>query len=125
MFNHNFIFSTAEAISKVKGQNLSERFKDMFLPGGHALAPGSLLKIPTLVAILDAGVSEFYNGNLSRELSKEVNISGLHLHIWFITQSAATASLLVGPGKWRRSNQGRYNQLQCNRRKACEWLVSR
>ncbi|CAB1353517.1 unnamed protein product [Coregonus sp. 'balchen'] len=66
----------AEAITKVKGQNMSLRFRDMFLPGGHALSPGSLMKTPSLAAVLEAGVSEFYSGTLTQEMANEVQVNG-------------------------------------------------
>ncbi|XP_064857990.1 glutathione hydrolase 7-like isoform X1 [Oncorhynchus nerka] len=66
----------AEAITKVKGQNMSLRFRDMFLPKGHALSPGSLMKTPSLAAVLEAGVSEFYNGTLTQEMASEVQENG-------------------------------------------------
>ncbi|XP_036806542.1 glutathione hydrolase 7 isoform X7 [Oncorhynchus mykiss] len=66
----------AEAITKVKGQNMSLRFRDMFLPRGHALSPGSLMKTPSLAAVLEAGVSEFYNGTLTQEMASEVQENG-------------------------------------------------
>uniref|UniRef100_A0A8C8JDL2 Glutathione hydrolase n=1 Tax=Oncorhynchus tshawytscha TaxID=74940 RepID=A0A8C8JDL2_ONCTS len=66
----------AEAITKVKGQKMSLRFRDMFLPRGHALSPGSLMKTPSLAAVLEAGVSEFYNGTLTQEMASEVQENG-------------------------------------------------
>ncbi|XP_041743689.2 glutathione hydrolase 7 isoform X2 [Coregonus clupeaformis] len=66
----------AEAITKLKGQNMSLRFRDMFLPGGHALSPGSLMKTPSLAAVLEAGVSEFYSGTLTQEMANEVQVNG-------------------------------------------------
>uniref|UniRef100_A0A4W5N9F6 Glutathione hydrolase n=1 Tax=Hucho hucho TaxID=62062 RepID=A0A4W5N9F6_9TELE len=55
------------------GHNMSLRFRDMFLPRGHALTPGSLMKTPSLAAVLEAGVSEFYSGTLTQEMANEVN----------------------------------------------------
>lgn len=52
---------------------MSLRFRDMFLPRGHALSPGSLMKTPSLAAVLEAGVSEFYSGTLTQEMASEVN----------------------------------------------------
>ncbi|XP_071227038.1 glutathione hydrolase 7-like isoform X6 [Salvelinus alpinus] len=66
----------AEAITKVKGQNMSLRFRDMFLPRGQALSPGSLMKTPSLAAVLEAGVSEFYSGTLTQEMASEVQENG-------------------------------------------------
>ncbi|XP_010880201.2 glutathione hydrolase 7 isoform X2 [Esox lucius] len=72
----NVSHSLAEAITKVKGQNMSLRFRDMFFPGGRALLPGSILKAPGLAAVLEAGVSEFYSGNLTQEMASEVQANG-------------------------------------------------
>uniref|UniRef100_A0A8C2ZGV4 Glutathione hydrolase n=1 Tax=Cyclopterus lumpus TaxID=8103 RepID=A0A8C2ZGV4_CYCLU len=68
--------STAEAISKVKGERLSQRFRDTFLPGGRALVPGSFLRMSGLAGVLEAGLSNFYDGNFSREMEDEVRKNG-------------------------------------------------
>ncbi|XP_029007611.1 glutathione hydrolase 7-like [Betta splendens] len=68
--------SLAEAISKVKGQRLSPHFRDLFLPGGRALRSGSLHRMPALAGVLEAGVSGFYNGNVSQEIVDEVQSNG-------------------------------------------------
>ncbi len=65
--------STAEATSKVKDEQLSQRFRDTFFPGGHALRPGSYLRMPGLAGVLEAGLSNFYDGNFSQEVEDEVN----------------------------------------------------
>lgn len=65
--------STAEAISKLKGEQLSQRFRDTFLPGGRALLPGSFLRMSSLAGVLEAGLSNFYEGNFSQEIEDEVN----------------------------------------------------
>ncbi|XP_054473510.1 glutathione hydrolase 7-like isoform X3 [Anoplopoma fimbria] len=72
----NVSFSLAEAISKVKGEQLSQRFRDMFLPGGEALLPGSFLRMSSLARVLEAGLSNFYDGNISREIEDEVRTNG-------------------------------------------------
>ncbi|XP_056293328.1 glutathione hydrolase 7-like [Pseudoliparis swirei] len=72
----NVSFSLAEAISKVKGERLSRRFRDMFLPGGRALLPGSFLRMSGLAGVLQAGLSNFYDGNFSREMEDEVRRNG-------------------------------------------------
>ncbi|XP_029990148.1 glutathione hydrolase 7-like [Sphaeramia orbicularis] len=68
--------SLFEAILKVKGQQLSQHFRDLFLPDGKALQPGSVLRIPGLAEVLEADPSNFYNGNLSEEMEEEVWASG-------------------------------------------------
>jgi gamma-glutamyltranspeptidase len=48
-------------------------FAAAFLPGGHAPAPGGLLKQPTLAASLrrlaEAGLDDFYRGDIARALA--------------------------------------------------------
>nr|XP_020448323.1 gamma-glutamyltransferase 7-like isoform X2 [Monopterus albus] len=72
----NVSVSLAEAISKVKGEQLSQHFRDVFLPGGRALQPGDFLKTPGLAEVLEAGLSKFYDGNLSQEIVDEVRVNG-------------------------------------------------
>ncbi|XP_068450509.1 glutathione hydrolase 7-like isoform X2 [Clinocottus analis] len=72
----NVSLSLAEAISKVKGEPLSQRFRDMFLPGDQALLPGSFLRMSNLAGVLEAGLSNFYDGNFSREMEDEVRTNG-------------------------------------------------
>ncbi|XP_035858404.1 glutathione hydrolase 7-like [Sander lucioperca] len=72
----NVSFDLAEAISKVKGEQLSQRFRDIFLPDGQALLPGSFLRMPSLAGVLEAGLSNFYTGNLSQEMEDEVQTNG-------------------------------------------------
>ncbi|XP_063766706.1 glutathione hydrolase 7-like [Eleginops maclovinus] len=72
----NVSFSLAEAISKVKGERLSQRFRALFFPDGQALRPGSFLKMSSLSGVLEAGVSNFYDGNVSKELEDEVRAYG-------------------------------------------------
>ncbi|XP_029948340.1 glutathione hydrolase 7-like [Salarias fasciatus] len=48
----------------------------MFAPHGRALSPGSVVRIPALARVLEAGLSSFYNGNLSQEIVKEVRANG-------------------------------------------------
>uniref|UniRef100_A0A672ZGM3 Glutathione hydrolase n=1 Tax=Sphaeramia orbicularis TaxID=375764 RepID=A0A672ZGM3_9TELE len=69
--------SLFEAILKVKGQQLSQHFRDLFLPDGKALQPGSVLRIPGLAEVLEADPSNFYNGNLSEEMEEEVKDGGV------------------------------------------------
>ncbi|XP_070814249.1 glutathione hydrolase 7-like [Chaetodon trifascialis] len=72
----NVSLSLAEAISKVKGEQLSPRFRDMFFPDGQALRPGSYLRMPSLAGVLEAGLSNFYEGNFSQEVEDEVRANG-------------------------------------------------
>ncbi|XP_044206210.1 glutathione hydrolase 7-like [Thunnus albacares] len=72
----NVSHSLAEAISKVKDEKLLQRFRTVFLPEGRALRPGSFLRMPSLARVLEAGLSNFYNGNLSQEMEDEVRANG-------------------------------------------------
>lgn len=63
---------TADAISKVKGEQLSQRFRDTFVPEGQALHPGTYVRMPGLAQVLRAGLFNFYHGNLSQEIEDEV-----------------------------------------------------
>lgn len=60
----------------MKEQNVSETFRDLFLPNGQAPLAGLLAKRPDLAAILDNiaanGISEFYSGNLTQEMTSVV-----------------------------------------------------
>lgn len=68
--------SSAEAVSKLKGEKLSQRFRDLFFPGGRPLSSGSFLRMPGLAAVLEAGLENFYDGNFSQEMVDVVN--GVH-----------------------------------------------
>ncbi|XP_053171460.1 glutathione hydrolase 7-like [Scomber japonicus] len=72
----NVSHSLAEAILKVKGEKIMQRFRTVFLPEGRALRPGSFLRMPGLAGVLEAGLLNFYNGNLSQEMEDEVRASG-------------------------------------------------
>ncbi|CAK6958369.1 glutathione hydrolase 7-like [Scomber scombrus] len=72
----NVSHSLAEAILKVKGKKVMQRFRTVFLPEGRALRPGSFLRMPGLAGVLEAGLLNFYNGNLSQEMEDEVRASG-------------------------------------------------
>ncbi|KAM8916845.1 glutathione hydrolase 7-like [Spinachia spinachia] len=72
----NVSFDLSEAISKVKGEHLSQRFRDTFLPGGRPLLPGSFLRMSSLAGVLQAGLSNFYDGNFSLEMEDEVRTNG-------------------------------------------------
>ncbi|KAL0158923.1 hypothetical protein M9458_046999, partial [Cirrhinus mrigala] len=56
-----------------KAQNVSNAFRDLFLPNGQAPLAGLFAKRLDLAAILDKiaanGISEFYNGNLTQEMT--------------------------------------------------------
>ncbi|XP_069008781.1 glutathione hydrolase 7-like [Embiotoca jacksoni] len=72
----NVSHSLAYAVSKVKGEQLSQRFRDVFIPDGQALSPGSSVRMPGLARVLEAGLLNFYHGNLSQEIQDEVRENG-------------------------------------------------
>ncbi|XP_033483531.1 glutathione hydrolase 7-like [Epinephelus lanceolatus] len=72
----NVSLSLAESISKIKGEQLPQRFRDIFLPEGQALLPGSFLRMSGLAEVLEAGLSNFYNGKVSQEIEDEVRAYG-------------------------------------------------
>ncbi|KAG9332595.1 hypothetical protein JZ751_014693 [Albula glossodonta] len=64
----NVTHDLAEALSKMKDQNVSENFKDLFLPDGQLPLSGLFTRRLDLAAILDAvavsGVSDFYSNRI-------------------------------------------------------------
>lgn len=69
--------SLAEALSKVKEQNMSKAFRNLFFPNGQPPLSGAFTRRLDLAAILEAvaanGVSEFYSGNLTQEMAAAVS----------------------------------------------------
>lgn len=80
-------FSLAEALAKVKDQNISHAFRDLFLPNGQPPLSGLFTRRMDLAAILDAvavnGIADFYSGNLTQEMATAVrkHISLSHRHM--------------------------------------------
>ncbi|KAM7411770.1 hypothetical protein PAMA_021645 [Pampus argenteus] len=76
----NVTHDLAEALTNVKDQNISDAFRDLFLPNGQAPLSGLFSRRLDLAAILDAvaakGISEFYNGNLTQEMAAAVQARG-------------------------------------------------
>ncbi|KAM6927901.1 glutathione hydrolase 7-like [Xenentodon cancila] len=72
----NVSHSLADAISMVKGEQLQERFRNLFIPDGRALSPGSYVRIPGLAKVLEAGLYSFYHGKLLEEIKDEVRGNG-------------------------------------------------
>ncbi|XP_016315772.1 gamma-glutamyltransferase 7-like, partial [Sinocyclocheilus anshuiensis] len=76
----NVTHELADALSEVKEQNVSDAFRDLFLPNGQAPLAGLFTKRLDLAAVLDRiaanGVSEFYSGNLTQEITSEVQAKG-------------------------------------------------
>uniref|UniRef100_A0A7N6BU98 Glutathione hydrolase n=1 Tax=Anabas testudineus TaxID=64144 RepID=A0A7N6BU98_ANATE len=77
----NVTHEFAIALSKVKDQNMSDAFQNLFFPNGRPLPSGLFTKRLDLASILDAvavkGIAEFYRGNLTQEMAAAVrkNIS--------------------------------------------------
>ncbi|XP_067303047.1 glutathione hydrolase 7 [Pseudorasbora parva] len=76
----NVTHELADALSKVKEQNVSDTFRGLFLPNGQAPLVGLYTKRLDLAAILDRiaanGISEFYDGNLTQEMAAVVQAKG-------------------------------------------------
>uniref|UniRef100_A0A3Q1DDS7 Glutathione hydrolase n=1 Tax=Amphiprion ocellaris TaxID=80972 RepID=A0A3Q1DDS7_AMPOC len=76
----NVTHDLAEALAKVKNQNVSDAFRDLFLPNGQAPLSGLFTRRLDLGTILDAvavkGISEFYSGNLALEIAATVQARG-------------------------------------------------
>lgn len=71
------LFPVADALSRVKAENLTEAFQELFLPDGHPPPSGFFMTRQDLAAILDRvaanGISEFYDGNLTQEMASTVH----------------------------------------------------
>ncbi|XP_043080012.1 glutathione hydrolase 7 isoform X1 [Puntigrus tetrazona] len=76
----NVTHELADALSEVKEQNVSDAFRDLFLPNSQAPLAGLFAKRLDLAAVLDKiaanGVSEFYSGNLTQEMTSLVQAKG-------------------------------------------------
>uniref|UniRef100_A0A803W1R9 Glutathione hydrolase n=1 Tax=Ficedula albicollis TaxID=59894 RepID=A0A803W1R9_FICAL len=76
----NVTHDLAKALSELKDLNFSDRFHELFLPGGQPLLPGMFVRRPDLAAVLQLlgaeGVSAFYSGNLTQEIVSEVHNYG-------------------------------------------------
>ncbi|XP_057892261.1 glutathione hydrolase 7 isoform X2 [Melospiza georgiana] len=76
----NVTHDLARALSELKELNLSERFQELFLPGGQPLLPGMFVRRLDLAAVLQLlgaqGVAAFYSGNLTQEMVSEVHSHG-------------------------------------------------
>ncbi|XP_068604407.1 glutathione hydrolase 7 [Brachionichthys hirsutus] len=76
----NVTHDLAEALLKVKDQNMSEAFRDLFLPNGQAPLAGLFARRVDLATVLDAvalkGVSEFYSGNVMQGMAAAVEAGG-------------------------------------------------
>ncbi|XP_042607273.1 glutathione hydrolase 7 [Cyprinus carpio] len=76
----NMTHELADALSEVKEQNVSDAFRDLFLLNGQPPLAGLFTKRLDLAAVLDRiavnGVSEFYSGNLTQEMTSVVQAKG-------------------------------------------------
>nr|XP_020463810.1 gamma-glutamyltransferase 7-like [Monopterus albus]XP_020463811.1 gamma-glutamyltransferase 7-like [Monopterus albus]XP_020463812.1 gamma-glutamyltransferase 7-like [Monopterus albus] len=76
----NVTHDLADALAKVKDQNMSDAFRNLFLPKGQAPLSGLFTRRLDLASILDAiavkGISEFYSGNLTQEMAAAVQARG-------------------------------------------------
>ncbi|XP_026800738.2 glutathione hydrolase 7 [Pangasianodon hypophthalmus] len=76
----NVTHDLADALSQIKVENVSEAFRELFLPDGHPPLAGLFMTRQDLAAILDRvaanGISEFYEGNLTQEMASTVQASG-------------------------------------------------
>ncbi|XP_011473701.1 glutathione hydrolase 7 isoform X2 [Oryzias latipes] len=72
----NVSHSLADAVSKMEGTELPKHFRDVFLPEGRGLSPGSYVRMPELADVLEAGVWNFYSGTFSQEMENEVRKHG-------------------------------------------------
>lgn len=76
----NVTHDLAESLARVKDQNMSDAFRDLFLSNGQPPLPGLFTRRLDLAAVLDAvadkGTSEFYSGNLAQEMATAVQARG-------------------------------------------------
>ncbi|XP_061667871.1 glutathione hydrolase 7 [Syngnathoides biaculeatus] len=76
----NVTHELAAALANVKEQNITNAFRDLFLPNGEPPLFGSLSRRLDLASFLDAvavkGISEFYSGNVTQEIASMVQASG-------------------------------------------------
>ncbi|KAF7659910.1 hypothetical protein LDENG_00291150 [Lucifuga dentata] len=76
----NVTHDLADALAKVKDQNVSDAFRDLFLPNSQPPLSGLFTRRVDLANVLDAvatnGISEFYSGNLTQEMTAAVQARG-------------------------------------------------
>lgn len=76
----NATHELADALSKLKGQNVSETFRKLFLLNGQTPLVGLFMRRLDLANVLDKiaanGISEFYHGNLTHEMTSVVQAKG-------------------------------------------------
>uniref|UniRef100_W5LMJ5 Glutathione hydrolase n=1 Tax=Astyanax mexicanus TaxID=7994 RepID=W5LMJ5_ASTMX len=93
----NITHDLADALSKVKDQNVSEAFRELFLPDGQSPLSGLFTRRLDLAALLDRiaanGISEFYSGNLSQEMASTVQ----HPHTFTSTNYSKCHQVMAAP----------------------------
>lgn len=108
--------AVAEALSNVKDSNVSERFRELFLPDGQPPLSGLFMRRLDLAAILDAvaarGVSEFYSGNLTQEMVAEVG-TFLKKRGWNQSSHFGFSSALLMMMMMMRTSVHRYLPCDC------------
>ncbi|XP_029362299.1 glutathione hydrolase 7 [Echeneis naucrates] len=76
----NVTHDLAEALAKVKDKNMSDAFRELFLPNSQAPLSGLFTRRLDLASILDAvalkGIVEFYSANLTQEMVSAVQAKG-------------------------------------------------
>uniref|UniRef100_A0A3Q0RIV2 Glutathione hydrolase n=1 Tax=Amphilophus citrinellus TaxID=61819 RepID=A0A3Q0RIV2_AMPCI len=76
----NITLDLAETLAKVKSQNMSEAFRDLFLPNNQVPLTGQFTRRLDLAAVLDAvavkGISAFYSGDVAQGMAAAVQERG-------------------------------------------------
>lgn len=76
----NITLDLAEALANVKSQNMSEAFRDLFLPNNQVPLTGQFTRRLDLAAVLDAvavkGISAFYSGDVAQGMAAAVQERG-------------------------------------------------
>ncbi|MBN3311438.1 GGT7 hydrolase, partial [Atractosteus spatula] len=96
----NVTHDLADALSKVKDQNMSDSFREIFVNQGQPVLPGLFMRRLDLAAILDLiaanGISEFYNSNLTQEIVAEATRDGVLTEEDFTNYSTALKQPVEG-----------------------------
>ncbi|XP_062871921.1 glutathione hydrolase 7 [Trichomycterus rosablanca] len=76
----NVTHDLADALSKIKDENVSQAFRDLFFPDGSPSLSGLFMTRQDLAAVLDRvaakGISGFYDGNLTQEMASAIQAAG-------------------------------------------------
>uniref|UniRef100_A0A3B4EFW5 Glutathione hydrolase n=1 Tax=Pygocentrus nattereri TaxID=42514 RepID=A0A3B4EFW5_PYGNA len=97
----NITHDLADALSKIKDQNVSEAFRELFLPNGQPPLSGLFTRRLDLALILDRvaanGITEFYSGNLSQEMASAQLIKDLYVNICWCVLSHEGHQVMAAP----------------------------